>query len=81
MKNIAFVLILMLAGCAPSRTRILWHDGREIIIDSQDKASVTMKIDGDEVTVDSRSSSVVQDMVKLMQMMLVGEMRQPIVNK
>lgn len=78
MKKIAFVLILVFAGCAPSRTRILWHDGKEIIIDSQDKSMVSIKLSGGEVTVDSRSTSLLKDLV---QVIALKETRNPIVNK
>lgn len=71
---------LGLVGCAiaPSRTKIVWHDGKKIVIDAQDKSAVTVKLDGDEVTVDNRSPSMFRDLI---QMMLLKEMREPVVNK
>lgn len=64
MKKVTFVLILLFAGCAPSRTRIVWHDGKKIEIYSQGKTMVTVKINGEEVIVDGRTSSLIRDVTQ-----------------
>ena len=64
MKKVFIVFVLLFAGCAPSRTRIVWHDGKEILINSQGKSMVTVKLDNGEVTVDGRTSSIIRDLTQ-----------------
>lgn len=54
------LLVFVLSGCVPSHTRILWHDGKKIDIYSQGKSMVSVKIGGDEVSIDGRTSSLLR---------------------
>ncbi len=76
----ALGLLAGFLGCAiaPSRTKIVWFDGKEIKIDAQDGSAVTVKLDDDMVTVDNRKPSMLRDFINLW---MLKEIQQPVVNK
>ena len=78
MNKTALILLLLLSSCATQPTKIVWHDGREIVIKSDGDSLVTVKLrDGKEivgeVTVDTRKSSIIRDFIKLMMLKMFSD--------
>lgn len=68
--NKMLLILLLFSGCASQPTKIIWHDGREIVINSDKNSLITVKLqDGKEVfgevTIDKRKVSNVSDFIKM----------------